>query len=101
MLAPSFGTKKPAGAERSNGLNVTLACRFDGPHSARPLNAFIIERIATGDDGVQTGSSGIRGAADSLSRRGNPVPRRGLRAARSPRARARRLRRELAGDRTR
>jgi hypothetical protein len=40
-LAPSPGMKKPAGAERSNGLDLTLACRFDRPHPARPSRAFI------------------------------------------------------------
>src|SRR5438552_8832409 len=92
--------KKPAGAERSNGLDLTLACLFDGPHSARPSNAFITERISPGDDGVQTRSPRLRGAADPPPRHDDPIPRRWLRAACRPRARARRLCRELARDRT-
>jgi pimeloyl-ACP methyl ester carboxylesterase len=35
------GTKKPAGAKRSDGFRVTLSCRRDGLHSARPSKTFI------------------------------------------------------------
>ena len=36
-----MGTKKPAGAKRSDGFRVTLSCRRDGLHSARPSKTFI------------------------------------------------------------
>ena len=36
-----MGTKKPAGAKRSDGFQVTLSCRRDGLHSARPSKTFI------------------------------------------------------------
>ncbi len=36
-----MGTKKPAGAKRSDGFWVTLSCRRDGLHSARPSKTFI------------------------------------------------------------
>jgi pimeloyl-ACP methyl ester carboxylesterase len=46
--------KKPAGAERSDGLGATLDCRFDGHQATRPAEAFITERICPHADGVQT-----------------------------------------------
>ena len=36
-----MGSKKPAGAKRSDGFQVTLSCRRDGLHSARPSKTFI------------------------------------------------------------
>ena len=41
-----MGTKKPAGAKRSDGFQVTLSCRRDGLHSARPSETFIATEYA-------------------------------------------------------
>jgi len=54
MRLPSRGMKKPAGAERSDGLFPSLDCRSDEHQAARPVEAFIRDRISPDADGVQT-----------------------------------------------